>query len=106
MILPEFLTRHEKGEIRMTGHRIDLFHLVSLYNEGNSAEMLLGYFPTLSLALIHKVIAFYLENKAEVDAYVAHCEAESERLQSVTPLAPTIDELRARLQSKNPVPTA
>ena len=50
MILPEFLTRHEKGEIRVTGHRIDLFHLVSLYNEGNSAEMLLGFFPRLSLA--------------------------------------------------------
>ena len=52
------------------------------------------------------MIAFYLEKKAEVDAYVAHCEAESERLQSVTPLAPTIDELRARLHSKNPVPSA
>jgi hypothetical protein len=45
--LPEFLTRHVKGEIRLTGHRIDLFDLVPLYNEGNSAELLLGFFPTL-----------------------------------------------------------
>ena len=104
--LPDFLTGHEKGEIRLTGHRIDLFHLVSFYNDGNSAEMLLGFFPTLDLALIHKVIAFYLENKADVDAYVAHCEAESERHQATTPPAPTIEELKARRQSKNPVPTA
>ena len=104
--LPEFLTRHEKGEIRLAGHRIDLVHLVSFYNEGNSAEMLLGFFPTLDLALIHKVIAFYLENKAEVDAYVAHCEAQSERHQATTPPAPTIEELKARRESKNPVPTA
>ena len=47
--------------------------------------MLLGFFPTLSLALIHKVIAFYLENQAEVDAYVAHCEAESERHHEAAP---------------------
>ncbi len=104
--LPEFLTRHEKGEIRLTGHRIDLFHLVSLYNEGNSAEMLLGFFPTLSLAVIHKVIVFYLENQAHVDVYMARCEAESERQQAMTPVAPTIEELKARLQSKTSVPTA
>jgi uncharacterized protein (DUF433 family) len=104
--LPEFLTRHEKGEIRLTAHRIDLFDLVSLYNEGNSAEMLVGYFPTLNLALIHKVLAFYLENRAEVDAYVARCEAESENLRAAAPSAPTIEELKTRRQSKNPVPTA
>jgi uncharacterized protein (DUF433 family) len=106
MHLPEFLTGHEKGEIRLTGHRIDLCDLVPLYNEGNSAEMLLGFFPTLSLALIHKVIAFYLENNAEIDAYVARCESASERQQATTRPAPTIDELKARLHSKTAVPTA
>ena len=104
--LPEFLTRHEKGEIRVKGHRIDLCDLVSLYNEGNSTEMILGFLPTLSLALIHKVIVFYLENKVDVDAYVAQCEAESERQQAVTLRTPTIEELKARLQSKTPVVTA
>jgi uncharacterized protein (DUF433 family) len=99
MNLPEFLSRHEKGEIRLSGHRIDLFHFVYYYNEGNSAEMLLGLFPTLNLALIHKVIAFYLENKEEVDAYVARCEAEIEHHRDATPLAPTIEELGARRQA-------
>jgi len=104
--LPEFLTRHEKGEIRLAGHRIDLFHFVDFYNEGNCAEMLLGLFPTLNLALIHKVTAYYLENKAEVDAYVAHCEAENERHQAATPPAPTIEELKARQPAQSPVPAA
>jgi uncharacterized protein (DUF433 family) len=105
MNLPDYLTRHAKGEIRLAGHRIDLFDLVPLYNEGNSAEMLLGFFPTLSLALIYKVLAFYLENKAEVDAYVARCEAESERNQAAAPPAPTIEELKSRLPSKTPAST-
>ena len=106
MNLPEFLTRGSKGEIRLTGHRIDLFHFVDFYNEGNSAEMLLGLFPTLNLALIHKVIAFYLENKTEVNAYVAHCEAEIERHQATTPPAPTIEESKARRPAQSPVPTS
>jgi uncharacterized protein (DUF433 family) len=105
MNLPEFLTLGLRDEIRLTGHRIDLFHFVHYYNEGNSAEMLLGLFPTLDLALIHKVIAFYLENTAMVDAYAAHCEAESERHQATTPPAPTIEQLRERRRVRGPVPT-
>jgi uncharacterized protein (DUF433 family) len=103
MILPDFLTRHERGEIRLSGHRIDILHFVYFYNEGYSAEMLLGLFPTLNLALIHKVIAFYLENRAEVDAYVTRCEAEIERHRAVTPPAPTLEELEAR---RRPAPAA
>jgi uncharacterized protein (DUF433 family) len=105
MILPDFLTRHQKGEIRLTGTRIDLFHFVYYYNEGYSAEMILGLFPTLNLAAIHKVIAFYLENQAEVDAYVAHCEAEIERHRASTTPAPTIEELTARGHAMNPAPS-
>ena len=76
MDLPEYLTRGPLGEIRLTGHRIDLYHFVYYYNEGYSAEMLLCQFPTLRLALIHKVIAFYLDNRTEVDAYVAEVQAQ------------------------------
>jgi uncharacterized protein (DUF433 family) len=57
--LPEFLTLWPNGEIALTGPRIDLFHFVDFYNEGNSVRMLLGLFPTLNLALIHKVIAWH-----------------------------------------------
>jgi hypothetical protein len=31
MDLPVFLTRHELGNIRLTGHRIDLMHLVDFF---------------------------------------------------------------------------
>ena len=46
MNLPEFLVDHPDGEIRLTGHRISLYHVVSFYNEGFSPEMLVGQFPT------------------------------------------------------------
>jgi uncharacterized protein (DUF433 family) len=67
MQLPEFL--HEQdGEIRLVGHRISLFQLLAFYQEGYSAEMLREQFPTLSMALIHKVLGFYWENRAQVDS--------------------------------------
>jgi uncharacterized protein (DUF433 family) len=97
MNLPDHLVDHPDGEIRLTGHRIGLSDIVAYYNEGYSPEMLAGQFPTLSLALIHKVIAFYLENQAEVDAYVAEQRAEIDRQIAMAPENPTLIELRRRM---------
>jgi hypothetical protein len=58
------------------------------------------YFPTLTLALIHKVIAFYLDHQADVDAYTANCDAEMERQRATAPRGPDSTELRRRLAAK------
>jgi uncharacterized protein (DUF433 family) len=99
MTLPDFLTQGPSGEIRLTGHRIGLFHVVHYYNEGYSPEMLLGQYPSLSLALIHKVIAYYLENRAEVDAYVAAYRDELSRLREANPRRLDVAALRQRLEA-------
>ena len=95
MKLPDFLI-DRAGSIRLAGHRIALEHVVYFYNQGYSPEMLFGQFPSVPLALIHKVIAFYLENQAEVDAYIASCEAETSRQRAETPVSPDLNELRRR----------
>jgi uncharacterized protein (DUF433 family) len=97
MNLPDFLVDSPDGEIRLTGHRIGLYHFVYHYNEGYSAEMIACQYPTLSLAHIHKVIAFYLENRAEVDAYVAQYRADLERLRAEGEHAPSLIEVRRRI---------
>jgi hypothetical protein len=61
--LPAFLTQPQDSEIRLMDHRIGLYHLIQHYNEGESAEMLACRYPTVPLALVHKVLAFYLENQ-------------------------------------------
>jgi len=99
MTLPDFLSRLPTGEIRLTGSRIGLFHLVHYYNEGCSPEMLVCQYPTLSLALVHKVIAFYLENRTEVDAYVQSCEDEMSRQRTANPGRIDVATLRERLES-------
>jgi uncharacterized protein (DUF433 family) len=100
MNIPDFLTRDDLGGIRLTGHRIGLEHVVLLYGEGYSPEMLWDEFPTISLALIHKVIAFYLENRIETDAYVARCQAGMEELRKTAKREPNRVDLRERLEAK------
>jgi len=100
MTLPEYLTQDADGYIHVTGHRIGLQDLVYYYNEENSPEALLEIFPTLSLILVHKVIAFYLQEQVDVDAYVAGCEEEMERQRAAAPRGTDAAELRRRLAAK------
>jgi uncharacterized protein (DUF433 family) len=100
MTLPEFLTQHPDGEIRLTGHRIGLYHLVHYYDEGYSPEMLVGRYPTLPLALVHKIFAFFLENQDEVTAYVNSCAAELAKQRQENARRLDVAGLRARLEAR------
>ena len=80
MDLPDFLAQDTDGFLHLRGHRIGIQHVVHFYDEGYSAEMLAEEFPTLSLALIHKTIGFYLENRADIDACIAHNRDESHQM--------------------------
>jgi uncharacterized protein (DUF433 family) len=99
-LLPTYLHWHSDGELRLVGHRIGLYHFVCYYNQGFTAEMLQCQFPTLKLALIHKVIVFYLEHRTEVDDYVARYQAELGQLRASGRHAPSVIELRERLESR------
>jgi uncharacterized protein (DUF433 family) len=99
MILSDFLSQDATGEIRLTGHRIGLFHLVHYYNEGYSPEMLVCQFPTLPLSLVHKAIAFYLENPEEVDAYVHSCRDQLSQQRQANSKRIDVAKLRQRLDS-------
>ncbi len=100
MNLPDFLNQDPYGSIHVAGHRIGLQDIVYYYNEGSSAEELCEVFPTIPLALVHKVIAFYLEHAVEVDTYTATCEVEMERQRAAAPKGPDLAELRRRLAAK------
>jgi uncharacterized protein (DUF433 family) len=98
MTLPDFLTADEHGGINLAGHRISLAYFVRLYKQGYSAEAIALEFDTLPLALVHKTIAFYLENHSEVDAYVDAAEEEVRRQAAASNPNPTLAELRRRFE--------
>ncbi len=97
MIFPDYLTQDEFGSIRLSGHRIDLAHLLHHYLEGYSPEMLWSEYPQLPLALIHKSIGFYLDNQHDVDAYLTRFRQDAEQRRAPAS-GPSLTELRQRLE--------
>jgi hypothetical protein len=61
--------------------------------------MLVEQFPTLPLSLIHKVIAFYLENQEQVDRYVA-CVAQELHQQQANGRHLDVTALRERQEAQ------
>src|SRR4051794_3793291 len=101
MVLPDFLAKDADGEIRMTGHRIRLIDVAARYEEGHSPEtIVLDHYPTLDLALVHKVVAYYLENENEVKAMIDANAGEMQRLGALPRQTPTWQELRRRMDAK------
>jgi uncharacterized protein (DUF433 family) len=103
MRLPDFLKEDSLGYIHLNGHRIGLDNIIPYYNEGYSPEMLVEEFPTLSVDLVRKVIEFYQQNRAEVDAYVKNCDAENERHRANAPRVIDFEELTRRFEETSKV---
>ncbi|HSZ59646.1 MAG TPA: DUF433 domain-containing protein [Tepidisphaeraceae bacterium] len=101
MQLPDFLSINDDGEVIFTGHRIRLVDIAVRYNEGHSAESIaLEIFPTLKLATVHKAIAFYLENQAEVDSLIEENQRELQRQASQVAGTPSLPQLRGRMAAR------
>jgi uncharacterized protein (DUF433 family) len=97
MEMPDFLTQGTLGEIRLTGHRIDLMYVVDCFREGFTPERTHEEYPSLPLPLILKVLDFYRGHREEVDAYVRKCHEEIDRNYAAYRPGPEILRLR-RLQ--------
>lgn len=66
----------------MANSRVSLDPAVNAFNRGETAAEVQDSFPSLTLADVHAAIAFYLNNKAEIDGYLARREKETTQLQA------------------------
>ncbi len=98
--LPDVL--HEiDGEIRVKGHRISLYDIVTASDEQwISAEAMVFYYPTLSYDEIRKVLAFYEANRVAVDEYVRQYRADIDQ-QRAAGKKLDVEELRRRIAAKS-----
>jgi uncharacterized protein (DUF433 family) len=67
----QYVVRTPDSGWRVNGTRISLDSIVHAYWEGRQPEAIAADFPTLTLEQIHGAIAYYLGNRAEIDAYLA-----------------------------------
>lgn len=65
------------NHIWIKGHRIGLEDIVDEYNEGYTPEEIIKKFLGLDLKVVYAVIAYYLHNRCEVDAYIEHLDVKA-----------------------------
>lgn len=75
------LTTTEFGTLRVGKWRVSLDSVVYHFKQGATAERIAESFPSLDLADIYAVIAYYLANGASVEEYLRRQEAEADALQ-------------------------
>ena len=60
------------GAVRVGGTRITLDTIVDAFGQGATAEDITHQYPSLHLADVYAVIAYYLRRRAAVESYLQH----------------------------------
>ena len=67
----------DSGDIRVCGSRIFLDDIVRRFENGDSPEIIVQHYPTLPLADVYAVVAFYLRHRQEIDPYLRQRREEA-----------------------------
>ena len=90
------------GKLRVGGTRVLLEFVIHAFQQGETAEGIVDSYPTLKLADVYAVLAYYLTHRPEVDAYVRQADEAAGRIQRETEAhyTPETLALRARLRAR------
>ncbi len=96
------LTTWQDGSIRVKGTRLLLDMIIGAYKNGECPEEIFDSFPSneYTVADIYSVIAYYLNNKAKIDKYLARREKEAEEIRKQIESMPGYQEKREELRKK------
>ncbi|MEO8609070.1 MAG: DUF433 domain-containing protein [Chloroflexota bacterium] len=94
--------RVTKDGVVMVGKtHVPLETVIWTYKEGSSPEEIEMSYDALALADVYAVIAYYLNHREDVEAYMEWIEAESERVRrEIEALQPDMFSLRERLLAR------
>ncbi len=66
----ELLDPDTEGGWRLAGTRVSLDSVVQAFRTGATPEEICQDFPSLTLARVYAAIAYYLEHRDQIDAYL------------------------------------
>ncbi len=69
------------GVVRISKTRVTLDTVVSAFLEGATAEEIAQQYPTLDLANVYSVLACYLRQRSEIDAYLGRYRLQADAVQ-------------------------
>ncbi len=70
------------GILRVGNTRVSLDSVVYAFKEGATAEEIVFRYPSINLMEAYSAIAYYLQNKDIIDAYLVDSEAKGEAIQA------------------------
>jgi uncharacterized protein (DUF433 family) len=90
-----------RGGLRVGQSRVSLDVLLREFEGGADPEGIVQAYPTLDLADVYAVIAYYLRHKEEVTGYLRRREAEAAELRrELESQQPDYGELRKKLLAR------
>lgn len=72
------LVQLENGAVRVRNSRVTLETIVIRSKMGDTIARIHSGFPTVSISQIKEILAWYHDNKADVDEYIRQGEEEAE----------------------------
>ena len=91
----------EHGVIRVGDSQVLLDLVIREFNNGAEPEAIAHGYPTLDLADVYGVIAYYLRHRKDIDDYLRTRRQEAEKLrQEIETKQPSRVELRAKLLAR------
>src|SRR5688572_1737276 len=98
---PAPLRVDEHGVVRVGDSQVLLDVVLQQFNNGAEPEAIAHGFPTLHLADVYGVIAYYLRHRKEIDDYLHARRQDAEKLrQQIEAKQPSRVELRAKLLAR------
>jgi uncharacterized protein (DUF433 family) len=77
------LEANADGVVRLGKTRVTLDTVVTVFNQGATAEEIVYRFPSLKLADVYATIAFYLNHQQEVGAYLQQRQQQSQEIRKM-----------------------
>ncbi|WP_089722328.1 DUF433 domain-containing protein [Candidatus Entotheonella palauensis] len=97
-----YVYKDAHGSWRITGSRVSLDSVVYAYWDGLSPEAIAEEFPSLGAEYVYGAIAFYLQNKTEIDRYLEQQAQQWMALEqsSAAQHQPLLDRIRTARRSQ------
>jgi uncharacterized protein (DUF433 family) len=88
------------GVVRVGGTRVTLDTIVVAFQQGATAEEIAEQYPAVALSDVYAAIAFYLRHRADVEAYLAEGNRQSDVLRREQEAKYDRQEIRNRLLAR------
>jgi uncharacterized protein (DUF433 family) len=88
------------GAVRVRGTRVSLDTVIRAFDEGCTPEEIRDDYPTLQLADIYAVIAFYLRHREDVLVYLQESQQKAQEIRRKIEAACPPDGFRERLAAR------